>query len=82
MADLTSFFLFHFTFELHNIFMVMINIVKIESTNATENCLINISLLEFFLLTELFLIYAILIWSRPRGIDIIWANIFYNILSN
>ena len=36
------FLLFHFIFELHSISMVMINIVKNELINATENCLLNI----------------------------------------
>ena len=60
----------------------MINIVKIESINATENCQLNIfSVRIIFLQTELFLIYPILIWSRSRGLDIIWTNIVNNILS-
>ena len=71
MTDLTSFFLFHFIFDLLSTSMVMINIAKIESINATEN----------FLTPELFLIYPILIWSRSRGLDVIWRNLLYNILS-
>ena len=39
--------LFHLIYELFGIFMVMINIVKIELINATENRLLNISQLEF-----------------------------------
>ena len=35
------FLLFHFIFELHSISMVMINNVKNELINATENCLLN-----------------------------------------
>ena len=42
MTGLTSFFLFNFTFELVSFFMVMINSVKIELINATENCRLNI----------------------------------------
>ena len=41
-AYLTSFFLFHLIFELLGIFMVMINIIKIELINNTENCWLNI----------------------------------------
>ena len=33
-------------------------------------------------MTELFLIYPILMWQRSRVTDIIWANILYNILPN
>ena len=35
-----------------------------------------------FLPTELFFIYSILIWSKSMGIDILWTNMLYNILSN
>ena len=49
MTSLTSFFLFHFIFELLGIFMVMINIAKIELIIATENYLLNIfSVITFF----------------------------------
>ena len=68
MTYLTSFFLFHFIFELLGIFMVMINIVKIELINATENCLLNIFSFGNFLPTELFLICPILTWSRLTGL--------------
>ena len=40
------------------------------------------SLSDFFLPTELLLIYPIVIWSRSMGLDIIWKNILYNISSN
>ena len=55
------FFLFHVIFAPLDIFMVMINIVKIELINATETCLLN---------------------CFSRGLDIIWINILYKILSN
>ena len=83
MRDVTSYFLLHFIFELLSIFMVMMNIVNIELINATENCQLNIfSVRNSFLPTELFLIYPIFMWSRSRGIDIIWKKILHNILSN
>ena len=41
-AYLTSFFLFHLIFELLGIFMVMINIIKIELINTAENCWLSI----------------------------------------
>ena len=37
---------------------------------------------KFFLPTELLLIHPILIWPRPKCLDIIWKNILNNILSN
>ena len=48
MTSLTSFFLFHFIFELLGIFMVMINIAKIELIIATENYLLNIFSIKTF----------------------------------
>ena len=42
-TELTPCFLLHFIFELLSIFLIMINIVKIELTNATENFLANVS---------------------------------------
>ena len=83
MRDVTSCFLLHFIFELLSIFMVMMNIVNIELINATEKCQLNIfSVRNSFLPTELFLTYPIFMWSRSRGIDIIWIKILHNILSN
>ena len=83
MRDVTYCFLLHFIFELLSIFMVMMNIVNIELINATENCQLNIfSVRNSFLPTELFLTYPIFMWSRSRGIDIIWIKILHNILSN
>ena len=83
-AIFTSFFLFHFIFELHNILMVMINVVKIESVNATENCLVNIfSVRTFFYQSNYSLSISVSrSRSRSRGLDIIWTNIFNNILNN
>ena len=76
-------FLFHFILELLSISMVMINIVKFELINTSENRLLNIfSVRIFFLPTKLFLIYPSLLWPRSRGTDIIWTNILYNILGN
>ena len=40
MLSLTSFYLFHFIFELLDIKMVVINIIKIELINAIEYCLL------------------------------------------
>ena len=64
--DLPEFFLlFHSIFELFSIFMVMINIVKIELIKATESCLLNIfSVWIFFtnwiiLYLSLFLIHIL-----------------------
>ena len=62
--------------------MAVINIVKIELINSTENWLLNIFSARIFLAIELFFIYAILIWSRSRGLDVIWTNMLYIILSN
>ena len=83
MTSLTSFYLFHFIFELLCILMVMINIVKNKLIHATEYWLLNSFFVRLFLPTnELVLTNHILIWSRSRGLDIIWENIFHNILSN
>ena len=61
--------------------MVMINIVKIESNNVTENCLLNNFSVRIFFY-QLKLIYLILIWSRSRNyLYKIWTNILYNMLS-
>ena len=57
--------------------MVIINIVKIKLTNATEYCLLNGVAVKLFLPTELVLIHHILIWSRSMGLDMIWKNLFY-----
>ena len=57
--------------------MVMIDFVKIELINATENVLLNIfSVKMFFLPTELFLTQPIPIWSGSRGVDIKWTKEF------
>lgn len=83
MTSRTSFFLFHLVFELLDIFRVMVDIVKIQLVSANENCMLNIFFsIRFFLSTELFVIYPILIWSRSRCSDIVWTNVFYDILSN
>ena len=83
MRSFTSSFLFHFILELLSILMVMVNIRKAELINANENCLLNISSVGSSILpTELILIHHILIWSRSRGIDKIWTNKLYDILSN
>ena len=62
--------------------MAVINIAKIELINSTENWLLNIFSARIFLAIELFFIYAILIWSRSRGLDVIWTNMLYIIRSN
>ena len=80
--DKYDFFLFHFIFELLSIFMVMINIVKIEFINATKNYLLHIFSVRIFLLTELFLIHPIPIQSRPRGLDVTWTMMLYSTMSN
>ena len=46
----SDFFLFDFIFDLLNVFKVMINIVKTELINATENWLENILSVIIFLL--------------------------------
>ena len=71
-----------FHFWATSIFMVMINIVKIELIDAMENWLLNILSVWIFLPTGLFLIYLIIMWWRSRGLNIIWTDILYNILSN
>ena len=48
MISLISIVLFHFIFDLFSIFMVMINIKKIELINPTESCLSNIFSAESF----------------------------------
>ena len=48
--------------------------------NATENSPLNIFFCYIFLLTELLLIYIILMW--PRGINMKWTNILNNIASS
>ena len=48
--------------------------------NATENSPLNTFFCYIFLLTELLLIYIILMW--PRGIDMKWTNILNNIASS
>ena len=42
--------------------------------NATENCELNLSSFKVFLPAELFIIYAILIWSKLRSLVIIWTK--------
>ena len=70
MTSLTYFFQFHFIFELLSIFMVMINLFKIElNWKMSAKCFP----VGFFLPRELFLIYHILIWSRSRDLNIIWT---------
>ena len=68
------------SFLLLGVFMILINMTKIESINATENCLLIYSVRNFFISIHLFLIHPILIWSRSRGLDLIW--LLHNILSN
>ena len=81
MTSLTSFYLFHFIFELLCILMVMINIAKNKLIHATEYWLLNSFSVRLFLPTELVLTNHILIWSRSRGLDIIWKNIFHKHIS-
>ena len=45
------------------IFMIIVNIAKIELADATEHCLLNSVSVRLFLPTELFCIPPILIWS-------------------
>ena len=82
MRNVTSFHLFHFIFDLLGILLLMINIAKIELINGTNYCLRMSFSVRLFLPIELVLIHYILIWSRSRGLDVVWKNIFYNILSN
>ena len=82
MRNVTSFHLFHFIFHLLGILLLMINIAKIELINGTNYCLRMSFSVRLFLPIELVLIHYILIWSRSRGLDVVWKNIFYNILSN
>ena len=66
MKSLISIVLFHFIFNLLSIFMVMINIKKIELMNATESWSSNLfSVKNIFLPSKLWLIHSIFIWSRP-----------------
>ena len=82
MRNVTSFHLFHFIVDLLGILLLMINIAKIELINGTNYCLRMSFSVRLFLPIELVLIHYILIWSRSRGLDVVWKNIFYNILSN
>ena len=81
MKNLTLLYLFHFIFELLIIFMVKMNIIKIELVNDTENDLLHIFSVTIFLQTELSLSIQFF-WSRSKGADIIRANILCKILSN
>ena len=65
VTSVTSFVLFHFILELLGIFMVMINIVKIEQINATKNYPPNMSVKNVCLPRNLCFTRPILIWSRP-----------------
>ena len=65
------FFLFHFIFELLSIFMLMINIVKIELINPTENCLLSIFTVRKFFYQLNYSLRIPLMWSKLRSIDII-----------
>ena len=65
-----DFFLFDFIFDLLNVFKVMINIVKTELINATENRLENILCYNFFLLAGLFPIFPFPFGQDQVGLDI------------
>ena len=75
MTSLTYLFQFYFILELLSIFMVMINLYhgKFIMVMVHGKCLLNVSSVRFFLPRELFLIYPILIWSRSKGLNIIWT---------
>ena len=68
MAELTSFALLHFIFELLSIFIIMTKIVKIEAIIASEICLLNIfSVRKSFSPTELFLSIPFL-FGQDKGV--------------
>ena len=76
------FFLFYYILELPGVFIIMINIDKIDLIRAPGNCLLNIFTVRFFSPTKFLLIHPIFIWSMARSLDIIWTKKLNNILSN
>ena len=75
MAYLISCFLFQFSFVLLSIFMVMINIIKIELISPTENCRLTIFFVRIFFPNWIipYLSHSYVI--KIKGIDIIWRSI-------
>ena len=69
-------------FRVPGVFIIMINIDKIDLIRAPGNCLLSIFSVRFFSLTKFLLIHPILIWSMARSLDIIWTKKLNNILSN